>query len=288
MNEYIIMTDSSCDLPQWKIDEIDVCFVPLTVDMGGKHYINYLDWRDIDPHAFYDELRAGKPSKTSAANVDDFKSAMTPYLEAGKDILYIGFSTGLSGTYNAGCVAAQELVREFPERKILTVDSLSACLGQGLLVTRAAEKRLSGASLEETAAFAQEKRLHICHWFTVDDLFYLHRGGRVSKTTAIVGSTLGIKPVMHVDNEGRLIKVEIARGRKLSIKKLAEHMKASYVDLKKVYIGHGDCLADAEMLAGIIKEQLGVKDILINYVGPVIGSHSGPGTLALFFDGKER
>ena len=288
MSEYVIISDSSCDLPQWKIDEIDVKIVPLTVELDGKTYTNYLDWREIEPRAFFDELRAEKPSKTSAANVSDFREAMEPYLKEGKDILYIGFSSGLSGTYNAGRMAAEELMGEYPGRRVLTVDSLCASLGQGLFVAMAAEQRMQGKSLDEVFSFCEEKRLHMVHWFTVDDLFFLHRGGRVSKATAIVGSTLGIKPVMHVDDEGKLIKVEVARGRKASIKKLFEHMKESYTSVDKVYICHGDCQADADMLAGLVKEQFRVNEMIINYVGPVIGSHSGPGTLALFFEGTKR
>lgn len=288
MSEYVIISDSSCDLPQWKLDEIDVNIVPLTLELDGKIYTNYADWREIEPKAFYDELRAAKPSKTSAANVGDFRDMMEPYLKDGKDVLYIGFSSGLSGTYNAGRMAAEELREEYPQRKIITVDSLSASLGQGMFVAMAAEQKKLGRSIEEVAQFCEDSKLHLAHWFTVDDLFFLQRGGRVSKATAIMGSTLGIKPVMHVDNAGKLVKAEVARGRKASIKKLAEHMKAAYTSLDKVYICHGDCLEEAEMLAGMIKDGLEVKEMLIDYVGPVIGSHSGAGTLAVFFMSEER
>lgn len=288
MNKYIIMTDSSCDLPQWKLDEIGVEYVMLTVDLDGKNYVNYADWREIDPHAFYDELRAGKPAKTSAANVDQFKEAMIPHLEAGDDILYVGFSTGLSGTFNAGRIAGEELSGIYPDRKIIAVDSLCASLGQGMLVDMAAEQLAKGATIEENAKFCQVNRLRVCHWFTVDDLFYLHRGGRVSKTTAIVGSALGIKPVMYVDDEGHLLKAEVARGRKNSIKRLVEKMRESYKSLERVYIVHGDCLDDAKLLESMIEKEFGVKNIVTNYVGPVIGAHSGPGTLALFYIADKR
>lgn len=288
MSEYVIITDSSCDLPQWKVDEIGVDVVPLTVDLDGKIYTNYLDWREIEPKVFYDELRAKKPSKTSAANIGDFREAIEPYLKEGKDVLYIGFSSGLSGTYNAGRMAAEELSEEYPERKIMTVDSLCAALGQGMFVVMAAEEKAKGKSIEEVHKFCEDNRLHLAHWFTVDDLFFLHRGGRVSKATAIVGSTLGIKPVLHVDNEGKLIKVEVARGRKASLKKLVEHMRATYTALDKVYICHGDCEDEAKAVGKMITDEFKVGEMIIHHIGPVIASHSGPGTMAVFFMGKER
>lgn len=288
MSEYIIMTDSSCDLPQWKVEELGLEVVNLTVDLDGKIYTNYLDWREIEPKEFYDGLRAQKPSKTSAANIGDFREAMEPVLKAGKDILYIGFSTGLSGTYNAGRMAAEELREEYPDRKIFTVDSLCAALGQGLFVVLAAEEKAKGKSIEEVAKYCEDTRLNLAHWFTVSDLFFLHRGGRVSAATAIVGSTLGIKPVMHVDNEGKLVKVEVARGRKGSLKKLVEHMKESYTSLEKVYISHGDCEEEAKSVGKMITDQFEVGEMVIHHIGPVIGSHAGPGTMALFFVGKER
>lgn len=288
MSEYIILTDSSADLPQEKLDEMGIEVVPLSVDLDGTTYINYPDWRKIDPHVFYNGLREGKPATTSAANVETFKTAMTPHLEAGQDILYIGFSSGLSGTFNASVIASDELRAAYPDRKIIVIDSLSASLGQGLLVVLAAEKKHAGATMDETAAYCEEIKLNICHWFTVTDLFYLHRGGRVSKTTAIIGTTLGIKPVMHVDDEGHLIKVDVARGRKASIKRLADKLRQTNTSISHVFISHGDCMEDALILKAQLEKDPGVKDILINYVGPVIGAHSGPGTLALFFVGAQR
>ena len=289
MNKYIIMTDSSCDMPQHMLDRLGIVNVMLTVNLDGKDYTNYADWREIEPHAFYNELRAGKPAKTSAANVDQFKEVMVPVLEAGNDILYIGFSTGLSGTFNAGRLAGDELMEKYPERRIICVDSLCASLGQGMLVDIAAEKLNEGMSLEENAAYCESVKLNMAHWFTVDDLFYLHRGGRVSKTTAIVGSALGIKPVMHVDNEGHLVKVEVARGRKGSIKRLVEKMRETYESLDRVFIVHGDCPEEAEALKKTVTEEFQLKnEVVVNYVGPVIGAHSGPGTMALFFVGKHR
>lgn len=288
MSEYMILTDSSADLPQGKLDEMGIEVAPLSVDLDGKVYVNYPDWREIDPHVFYEELRAGKPATTSAANVETFKACMESHLKAGRDILYLGFSSGLSGTFNAALVAVDEMRSAYPDRKIIAIDTLAASLGQGLLVVLAAEKKRAGATIDETAAFCEETKLKICHWFTVDDLFYLHRGGRVSKTTAIIGTTLGIKPVMHVDNDGHLIKVDVARGRKASIKRLADKLRQTNTSISHVYISHGDCPEDAEILKEQLEKDPGVKDILVNHVGPVIGAHSGPGTLALFFVGSQR
>ncbi len=288
MNEYIIITDSSSDLPQWKLEELGIETASLTVDLDGKTYTNYPDWREVDPQFFYDELKNGKPAVTSAANVESFKTAMIPHLDAGRDILYLGFSSALSGTYNAGRLAVEELAARYPDRKILAVDTLAASLGQGMLVVLAAEKKRTGADIDAVARYCEETKLNICHWFTVDDLFYLHRGGRVSKATAVIGTTLGIKPVMHVDNEGHLTKVDVARGRKASIKRLADKLRQSITSLSHVYISHGNCAADAELLKEMLEKDPGVKEVLINYVGPVIGAHAGPGTLALFFVGAQR
>ena len=288
MNKFVIITDSSCDLPQAHFDANGVENVMLTVNLDGTDYVNHADWRDIDPRTFYDELRAGKPAKTTAANTDHFKAVMEPHLQAGEDVLYLGFSTGLSGTFNAGRLAGEELMEKYPERKVVCVDTLCASLGQGMLVDMVADKKAEGASFEECAKYAEDVKMSMAHWFTVDDLFYLHRGGRVSKTTAIVGSALGIKPIMHVDDEGHLIKVEVARGRKNSIKRLVDKMRASVTSVDYVYISHGDCQEDAELLMELVKKEYDPVKTCINYVGPVIGAHSGPGTLALFFAAKER
>ncbi|MGM9554497.1 MAG: DegV family protein [Faecousia sp.] len=289
-NFYVVMTDSSADLTAELVEELGLDVIPLSVNVGEKSFMNYPDEREIGSHDFYEMLRGGANAKTSAVNVDTFLNAMSVHLKAGKDILYLGFSSGLSSTYSASEIAAQELRETYPDRKILTVDTLCASLGQGLLIYLTMQKVLSGATIEEAAAFAEENRLHLCHWFTVDDLFFLKRGGRVSAATALVGSALGIKPVMHVDNEGHLINVSKARGRKNSILALVDRMEQSAIDPAKqtIFISHGDCRDDAEFLAEEVRKRFGITDITINFVGPVIGAHSGPGTLALFFLGTER
>lgn len=287
---YAVMTDSSADLTAGLVEQLGLDVIPLSVNVGQQSFMNYPDEREISSPDFYELLRKGANAQTSAVNVDTFLSAMSVHLKAGKDVLYLGFSSGLSSTYGASEIAAQELREAYPDRKILTVDTLCASLGQGLLVYLTMQKVLAGATIEEAAAYAEENRLHLCHWFTVDDLFFLKRGGRVSAATALVGSALGIKPVLHVDNEGHLINVSKARGRKNSILALVDRMEASAIEPQKqtVFISHGDCLADAEFLAAEVRKRFGINDITINFVGPVIGAHSGPGTLALFFLGTER
>ena len=290
MSEYILMTDSSCDLPAQMADEMSLLVLPLTVYVDDVKYTNYLDEREIAFNEIYAKLRTKCPAKTSAVNMQDFLEPMEAELKAGRDILYLGFSSGLSSTYNAGAAAAAELSKQYPERKIYAVDTLCASMGQGLLVYHAWLQKQSGKTIEEVRDFVEDNKLHLCHWFTIDDLMFLKRGGRISATTAIVGSMLSIKPVMHVDNEGHLIKVDTARGRKASIRALADEAGKRGIDLENqvIFISHGDCLEDAEYLAGIMRERYHVKDVKISYVGPVIGAHSGPGTVALFFLGTER
>ncbi|MBE6985525.1 MAG: DegV family protein [Ruminococcaceae bacterium] len=290
MNNYIILTDSSADLPLSIYNELDIQVLPLSFLLDGEVYHNTPDESSIAFKEVYAQLRSGKNVTTSAVNVETFKEAFLPYVQDGKDILYLGFSSGLSGTFSAGTIAAQELLEEYPERKIVCVDTLCASLGQGMLVYMTAKKRAEGFSLSEAAEYAEKIKLNVCHWFTVDDLFFLKRGGRISATTALVGSALGIKPILHVDNEGHLISVSKTRGRKKAITSLLEQMKASAIDpsTQIPMISHGDCVEDANVLADALRKEFGVKDVIINYVGPVIGAHSGPGTLALFFIGKER
>ena len=290
MSGYVIVTDSSCDMTAQMAQELDIQVAPLSVLLEGRTYKNYLDGREIAFSDFYAALRGGKLAKTSAVNIEDFVQLFTPILEAGQDILYLGFSSALSATYQCGASAMEMLREKYPQRKLYAVDTLCASLGQGLMVYYAALKKREGLSIEQVRDYVEQNKLHLCHWFTVDDLHFLKRGGRISATTEIIGTMLSIKPVMHVDDEGRLIKVEIAKGRKGSIRRLKEKMAQSAVNpqAQVVFISHGDCLAEAQSLADMIKEQLGVKEVVLNYVGPVIGAHSGPGTIALFFLGDKR
>lgn len=290
MSEYVLITDSSADLSQEMVQELGVTVLPLSFTIQGKIYRNYPDNREMDLPLFYDMLRAGELATTSAVNVAEYTQAVEPILQEGKDVLILAFSSGLSSTYQASVLAAGELREKYPDRKIYTVDTLCASLGQGLLVYLAAQEQRKGKSIEEVRDWAEETKLHLCHQFTVDDLHFLKRGGRISATTAVVGSMLQIKPVLHVDNEGRLINIGKARGRQASLKALVDKMEKTVTEegRKTVFISHGDCRKDAVTVADMVRERFGTQDIRINFVGPVIGAHSGPGTLALFYLGTER
>ena len=286
----MILTDSSADLSAELVAELGVEVLPLSFTMEDRTYFNWPDNRDIDPADFYAKLRGGAMATTSAVNVADYTQAMEPLLKQGKDVLVLAFSSGLSATCNSARIAAGELMEQYPERKVYVVDTLCASLGQGLLVWYAANLKKQGKTMEEVRDWTEEHKLNLCHWFTVDDLMFLKRGGRVSAATAVLGTMLAIKPVMHVDNEGHLIKVGTARGRNASLKALVDHMEETVLDLKDqvIFISHGDCLADARKVADDVKARFGVETVIINYVGPVIGAHSGPGTVALFFLGSKR
>ena len=287
MSNICIVTDSGCDLNQSMIDKLNISVVPLMVNFKGQ---TQPDNVDDGVGAFYEGLRAGEVATTSAINPTGWEEKIEPILAAGQDALVITFSSGLSTTYQSAVIAADELKEKYPERNIRVVDSLCASLGQGLLVFLACQKRDAGMSLDELTAWLEENKFNLCHWFTVDDLMYLKRGGRVSAATALVGTMLQIKPVLHVDNEGHLINVAKARGRKASIEALAKKVAELGLEGENdtVFISHGDCIEDAKLLETILKEKFGVKEVIIGYVGAVIGSHSGPGTLALFFLGSKR
>lgn len=290
MSDFVIVTDSSADLPADLVRELGVEVLPLSFTIQGKTYRNYPDGREMAPGAFYQLLRSGGMATTSAVNVADYTAALEPLLQEGKDVLLLVFSSGLSATYQSSVIAVEELREKYPDRKLFTVDTLCASLGQGLLVWHAVEQKRKGASIEAVRDWVEENKLHLCHWFTVDDLHFLKRGGRISAATAVVGSMLSIKPVLHVDDEGHLINVAKARGRNASLTALVDHMEQTAIAPagQTIFISHGDCLADAQKVADEVRRRMGVKDIVINHVGPVIGAHSGPGTVALFFLGTKR
>ena len=290
MQDYIIMTDSCCDLTDQMARELELEVLPLTMTMDGEEYPNTLDGRYITNEEFYKRLRAGKTSTTAAANVGQFEDAMRAVLGRGQDILCLCFSSALSTTYQSAVIAAENVAPDFPERTIRVIDTLSASRGQGLLVYLAAQKKKEGLTLSQLGDWVEDNKLHICHWFTVDDLNHLKRGGRVSAAAALFGTMLSIKPVLHVDDTGHLVPVSKTRGRKASLLALVDRMAESAIDPagQTIFISHGDCEADAEFVADEVRRRFGVQDIYINYVGPVIGNHSGPGTLALFFLGSRR
>ena len=291
MDDFVILTDSCCDMTARMAADLELEVLPLTMTMDGEEYPNTLDGRYITNEEFYKRLRAGKTSTTAAANVGQFEDAMRTVLGRGQDILCLCFSSALSTTYQSAVIAAENVAPDFPERTIRVIDTLSASRGQGLLVYLAAQKKKEGLTLSQLGDWVEDNKLHVCHWFTVDDLNFLKRGGRVSAATALVGTMLSIKPVLHVDDEGHLIPLEKVRGRKKSLKALVDHMEqtaTSPVADQTVFISHGDCEGDANRVAEDVKRRFGVQTVVLNNVGPVIGAHSGPGTVALFFLGRHR
>lgn len=284
--EYVLITDSACDILPEKLREWNVEMIPLSylfTDDGVEHAEHEQPLKE-----FYREMRNGRVAKTSSVNEESFRNKFTPYVEAGKDILYLAFSSGLSVTCENGKKVAAELAEKYPGRTVRVVDSLCASAGQGLFVYLAVQNRDRGLDVNENADAMEKDKLHICHWFTVEDLKYLKRGGRISTATALLGTALNVKPVLHVDNEGHLIKMTQVHGRKKSIRRMAEMLGETILDGTPVFISHGDCLEDAELLAKILKEEYGKETNLITNIGSVIGAHAGPGTLALFFRGRER
>ena len=284
---YQIITDTCCDYPQQMYKELNLTVVPLTLNFRGKEHNHFTEAFIKD---MYNGMRAGESGTTSAVNPQGWKAYIEPVLQQGKDVLVLAFSSGLSTTYQSATIAAQELSEAYPARKVLVVDTLCASMGQGLLVYYACQKRDAGMGLEELRDWCEDAKFHLCHWFTVDDLMYLKRGGRISAATALLGTMLQIKPVLHMDDAGHLINVSKARGRKAAIEAIAR--KVAELGLPgendTMFISHGDCIDDAKYLESLLKEKYGAKNVIISYVGAVIGSHSGPGTLAVFFLGKNR
>lgn len=291
MAEYIISTDTSCDFPLEYVKQHQLPLVTLFYSIDGVTGENGCPSSDVLKN-FYDKMRAGSMTKTQQASIEDTEKVFREILQEGKDILHIAFSSGLSGTANAARLSAENMMEEFPERKIIVIDSLCASLGQGLLVDYALKLQQQGKTMEETAKWLEDHIQNICHLFTVEDLKYLQRGGRISKTTALVGTMIGIKPVLHVDPEGKLVSISKVRGRKQSIQALVNKMEENIGkyrgEKQPIFISHGDCIEDANYLAELVKERFGYDEFLINDVGPTIGAHSGPGTLALFFMGETR
>ena len=287
MSNYKIITDSGCDLSAEMLQSLNVDRVSLSVLFQGEVRPDSVD---AGIKEFYDGLRGGEVATTSAVNPDGWSGVIENAFKAGQDVLILAFSSGLSTTYQSAVIAANELMEQYPDRKAYVVDTLGASLGEGLMVYYACRKRDEGMALEDLRDWVENNKLNFCHWFTVDDLMFLKRGGRISATTALVGTMLQIKPVLHVDDEGHLISVSKARGRKASIDALAKKVAelGEGFDKDAMFISHGDCAEDAEYLASVLKEKFGVKYVHVGYVGAVIGSHAGPGVLALFFLGKHR
>ena len=285
-----IITDSSANLTTALIKEKDVKVVSLSYIIGEKEYLSYIPEKETDYKSFYDLLRAKEHVKTSLVSYERAEEAIKEAFDGGEDVLYISFASSLSGTCAIVARCLEDLKESYPERKAILVDSLCASMGQGLYVCLAADKRNEGATLEETAKYLEDIKMNIVHLFTVDDLFYLKRGGRLSGATAVVGTILGIKPLLHMDNDGKLVSYSKTRGRKNAINELLDRMEKTGIDLEKqdVFVTHADCISDAEYAANEIKSRFNVKSVTLNYIDQVIGSHAGPGTLAIFYIGTER
>ena len=289
--QFEIVTDSSSNLTDAMIEEFGIHILPLRFMSDGEEFQSFTEGEKSDLQRFYDMMRDGKVFTTSLPYPDKSEAKFRSILDGGRDVLYLGFSSGLSGTFEAMANILEGLKSEYPDRKILYVDTLAAAMGEGLLVYKAAQKAQEGASIEETAQWVTDNRLNLGHWFTVEDLMYLFRGGRVSRTSAWAGSLLNIKPVLHVDDEGHLIPMDKVRGRKKSIMTMVDHMEKTGLapmEDQTVFISHADCEEDLMILVEEIRKRFGCKDIRWNYLDPVIGAHTGPGCLALFFMASAR
>ena len=287
MRDYVITVNSTVDLPKEWLEERNVPVVPLRYTKDGQ---TYEDMNGLTAKEFFDKLREGKMSVTSQVNPEEAKEALEPFVKAGKDVLHLAFSSGLSGTCNSMKIAGEELQEEYPEAKVIVIDTLCACLGEGLLLYKALQQKAAGKTIQETADWVEENKLHICHDVTVDDLNHLHRGGRISKATAVVGTMVKIKPIIHMDDNGKLQVIGKERGRKKSLNKIVDMAveQSKGWDNDIIMITHGDCIEDAEYVAGLVREKMGIDNILINNIGTVIGSHTGPGVVAVFCMGNKR
>ena len=287
MKEFIIATDSTVDLPKAFLEENHVLTISLSYVMDG---VTYKDLDGLSHEEFFEKIRNGSLPTTSQINPEEARKALEPVVKEGKEILYLGFSSGLSGSYNSVRMAAEDLMEDYPETKIVTIDSLCASMGEGLLLYKTLQLKEQGKNLDEIAEWVEANKLHICHNVTVDDLNHLHRGGRISKTTAVLGNMVKIKPIIHMDNEGKLVVIGKERGRKKSLLTLLDKMEKQMQGYQNdvVMITHGDCIEDAKYVEEQIRERFGIENIIVNGIGSVIGSHTGAGVVAIFFMGSER
>ena len=287
MRDYVITVNSTVDLPKEWLEERSVPVIPLKYTMDGK---TYEDMNGLTAKEFFDKLRQGIMSVTSQVNPEEAKAALEPFLKEGKDVLHLAFSSGLSGTCNSMVLAAEQLQEEYPEAKVIVVDTLCACMGEAMLLYYALKQKEAGKTIEEVAQWAEENKLHVCHNVTVDDLFHLHRGGRVSKTAAVLGTMVKVKPIIHMDDNGALQVIGKERGRKKSLHKIVDMAveRSEGWDNEIIMITHGDCLEDAEYVAKLVREKMGIENVFIHNIGTVIGSHTGPGVVATFCMGNKR
>lgn len=287
MRDYIITVNSTVDTGKEWLKERNVPVIPLKYTIDGQEYT---DMHGLSDKEFFQKLREGKMSVTSQINPEEAKEMLEPYVKEGKDVLHLAFSSALSGTCNSMKIAAEELQEEYPEAKVIVVDTLCACMGEAMLLYYALKQKEAGKTIEEVAQWAEENKLHVCHNVTVDDLFHLHRGGRVSKTAAVLGTMVKVKPIIHMDDNGALQVIGKERGRKKSLHKIVDMAveRSEGWDNEIIMITHGDCLEDAEYVAKLVREKMGVENVLIHNIGTVIGSHTGPGVVATFCMGNKR
>ena len=287
MRDYVITVNSTVDAPKEWLEERHVPVIPLKYTIDGE---TYTDMEGLSAKEFFDKLREGKMSTTSQVNPEEAAAELEPYIKEGKDILHLGFSSGLSGTLNSMKIAGEMLEEKYPEAKVIVIDTLCACLGEALLLYKALQQKEKGMNIDELAGWVEENKLHVCHNVTVDDLNHLHRGGRVSKTTAVLGTLVQIKPIIHMDDNGKLQVIGKERGRKKSLNKIVDMAveQSKGWDNDIIMITHGDCIDDAEYVAKLVREKMGIDNILINNIGTVIGSHTGPGVVAVFCMGNKR
>ena len=287
MRDYVITVNSTVDLPKEWLEERHVPVIPLKYTIDGE---TSTDMEGLSAKEFFDKLREGKMSTTSQVNPEEAADMLEPFLKEGKDILHLGFSSGLSGTLNSMKIAGEMLQEKYPEAKVIVIDTLCACLGEALLLYKALQQKEKGMNIDELAQWVEENKLHICHNVTVDDLHHLQRGGRISKTTAVLGTLVQIKPIIHMDDNGKLQVIGKERGRKKSLNKIVDMAveQSKGWDNDIIMITHGDCIKDAEYVAKLVREKMGIDNILINNIGTVIGSHTGPGVVAVFCMGNKR
>ena len=287
MRDYIITVNSTVDTGKEWLEERNVPVIPLKYTIDGQEYT---DMYGLSDKEFFQKLREGKMSVTSQINPEEAKEMLEPYVKDGKDVLHLAFSSALSGTCNSMKIAAEELQEEHPEAKVIVVDTLCACMGEAMLLYYALKQKEAGKTIEEVAQWAEENKLHVCHNVTVDDLFHLHRGGRVSKTAAVLGTMVKVKPIIHMDDNGALQVIGKERGRKKSLHKIVDMAveRSEGWDNEIIMITHGDCLEDAEYVAKLVREKMGVENVFIHNIGTVIGSHTGPGVVATFCMGNKR
>lgn len=288
MRDYMIITDSGCDLPTSMVEELGIKVVPMGLTIDGKTYRHFHDYRELSSEKFYSLIRSGKIGTTSCVSIGDVESEMEAAIQNGFDVLYLSFSSGMSGAYQASMAAAEDMREKYPDANVIVIDTLCGCIGLGMITYLAVLKKREGLSLTEVADYVENSKLSICHFFTVNDLKYIQKTGRISHLTAIVGGIIGVKPVFILDNDGRVCNDKKQRGRKAAIKYLADIADKKMIDDKYIFIVHADAEADAMILKDMIQKTHPKSEIFVNQVGPILGNNTGPGALAVIFQGESR